>query len=319
MVALCRRFSGAPWFQRAVLALILVNAAAMGLETWPALARAWGSAFAALHAAVQVLFVVEIAVRVAAHGRRPLAFFADGWNVFDFTVVAVSLLPAAGPLATVARLARVLRVARLVSGMPELRLIIGTMLRSIPSMWHVVTLLGLLVYVYGVIGHQLFGEVDPEHWGTLGRAAQTLFVIMTLEGWVEIMRASAAESSWAWVYYGSFIVVAVFVVINLFIAVVINNLEEVRREEDEARSEARPRDEERPELQAIAQRIDELGAAVRALADRKGGVAARELEPVGPGASTPARATAAAAGAPPARGGSRATTSIRPSRGSAER
>lgn len=233
MVEHCRRIANSTSFHRAVMCLILVNAAAMGLETWPSLSRSWGWLLGAINAAVQAIFVAEIAIRVIAHGKRPSGFFSSGWNVFDFAVVAVSLLPVAGSLATVARLARVLRVGRLITGMPELRLIIGTMLRSIPSMGHVVLLLGLLIYVYGVIGCQLFGEVDPQHWATLGRAAETLFVIITLEGWVEIMRASAASTPWAWVYYLSFIVVAVFVVINLFIAVVINNLEKVRQEQSD--------------------------------------------------------------------------------------
>jgi len=170
-------------------------------------------------------------IRIAAYGSRPLAFFRDGWNVFDFGVVGVSLLPVAGPFATVARLARVLRVARVVSGLPELRLIIGTMLRSIPSLGHVILLLGLLMYIYGVLGYYLFGQIDPEHWGSLGSAVRTLFIIITLEGWVEIQKAGGPTTLGIWTFYASFIVVAVFVVINLFIAVVLNNLEKTRRDE----------------------------------------------------------------------------------------
>jgi voltage-gated sodium channel len=241
MAELSRRLVESRWFQHVVLGLIVLNAALMGMETWPELAARHGSSFRVMNGAVQAAFVVELALRLSAHGRRPDRFFRNGWNVFDFTVVALSLLPAAGPFATVARLARILRVGRLVSGMPELRLIIGTMLRSIPSMGHVVTLLALLIYVYGVTGHHLFGEVDPEHWGTLGRAAQTLFFVITLEGWIEIMQASAPATPWALVYYASFIIIAVFVVTNLFIAVVINNLEKVRSEEEPPRGNVRPR------------------------------------------------------------------------------
>src|SRR5688572_2595955 len=138
MTEFCRRLVEHRWFHHAVLALIVVNAVVMGLETWPALAARWAGLFHSLNTVVQAVFVVEIALRLAAHGSRPHRFFTGGWNVFDFVVVALALLPAAGPCATVARLARILRVGRLVSGMPELRLIIGTMLRSIPSMGHVV-------------------------------------------------------------------------------------------------------------------------------------------------------------------------------------
>jgi voltage-gated sodium channel len=266
MVELSRRLSSSEPFQRGVLGLIIVNAMVMGLETWPALTARWGSTFEAVNAVVQALFVIEIALRLTACGRRPQDFFKSGWNTFDFAVVALSLLPAAGPLATIARLARVLRVTRLISGMPDLRLIIGTMLRSIPSMGHVVMLLGLLVYVYGVIGHHMFGQIDPEHWGALDRAAKTLFMIITLEGWIEIMRASEAASPWAWLYYMSFIVIAVFVVTNLFIAVVINNLEKVRAEE--AGDEPSPAGTSDGELRRLSARIEALTAAVESLRER---------------------------------------------------
>lgn len=142
--------------------------------------------------------------------------------------------------------------------MPELRLIIATMLRSIRSMGHVVVLLGILMYIYGVVGHHLFGRVDPEHWGTLGRAAQTLFLVITLEGWIEVMEASEAATPWAWLYYFSFIVVGVFVVINLFIAVVINNLEKAR---DEVQAEVNG-----PAHTAIAVELKALGARMNELA-----------------------------------------------------
>lgn len=262
-----RRVVEGEGFQRAVIALIMINGVAMGLETWAALRVPWGWAFDGANLAVQALFCVELAMRIGAHGRRPLEFFKDGWNVFDFLVVALSLLPAAGPLATVARLARVLRVGRLISGLPELRLIIGTMLRSIPSLGHVGMLLGLLLYIYGVIGHHLFAEVDPEHWGDLGRAVHTLFVVITLEGWVEIMRKGLEATEWAWLYYLTFIVVAVFVVINLFIAVVINNLEKVRGEEA-AEGEAPTPDDTRAELRRLSSRIEEVHEMLRASRSR---------------------------------------------------
>jgi voltage-gated sodium channel len=264
MASWCRRLVDQPQFQRAVLLLIIVNAALMGLETWPALQQRWSATFALANSVVQALFLAEIAVRIAAHGRKPLTFFRSGWNVFDFVVVTLSLLPTAGAFATVARLARVLRVARMVSGLPELRLIIGTMLRSIPSMGNVVLLLGLLIYVYGVIGHHLFAAVDVEHWGSLGRAAHTLFVIITLEGWVEIMQKSAQATSWAWLYYASFIVIAVFVVINLFIAVVINNLEKVRSEEAAADA-ATAKEDVANELRALREQLDNLTKGIREL------------------------------------------------------
>jgi hypothetical protein len=124
-----------------------------------------------------------------------------------------------------------MRVTRLVSVFPELRLIVSTMLRSIPSMGHVIMMLALLLYVYAVLGLYMFREDDPEHWGTLGTALLTLFQMLTLEGWEEIQAAVLDAYPWAWVYFASFVFVAVFVVVNLFIAVVINNLESAKLEQ----------------------------------------------------------------------------------------
>jgi voltage-gated sodium channel len=207
-------------------------------------------------------------VRLLAHWPRLLTFFRDGWNVFDFVVVVASLLPQAGTFAIVARLARLMRVTRLVSLFPELRLIIGTMLRSIPSMGHVIMLLGLLLYVYGILGFHLFHEHDPEHWGTLGAALLTLFQMLTLEGWVEIQDSALKAYPWAWIYFGSFVLVAVFVVVNLFIAVVINNLELVKLEQ---RADADRRSPHHALLQAIEEvreRLEELEGHVRAAPSR---------------------------------------------------
>ncbi|HET7293544.1 MAG TPA: ion transporter [Vicinamibacteria bacterium] len=227
-----RQLADDPRFQNTILVVIVANAALIGLETSPAMWERYGSLFRLANLAIQAVFAAEIAVRLLAHAPRLHRFFHDGWNVFDFTIVALSLLPEAGPVASVARLARLLRALRIVSALPELRLIVATMLRSIPSLANVVVLLGLIVYVYAVLGVHLFGALDPSHWGSLPRAALTLFEILTLEGWVELMDASLAATRWAWVYYVSFVVLAVFVVVNLFIAIVINNLEAVKREQD---------------------------------------------------------------------------------------
>ena len=221
------------------------------------------------HGVVLVLFVAELGVRIAACGFRLGTFLRDGWNLFDFLVVVLSLVPGIGAFTTVARIARVLRVARLVSISPKLRLIIGTMTRSIPSLGHVSMLLALLLYCYAVIGVNLFGAHDPEHWGSLGRALLTLFQILTLEGWVEVQDAAIAGNRWAWIYFASFVIVAVFVVVNLFIAVVLNNLDEIRHEDRQAalaeQERLRPETERGFEqhLAAVRAELDRLEALYR--------------------------------------------------------
>lgn len=229
VISWCRRINAMPQFHNVVLVVIVATAVLMGIETNAALVENNRQFFMTLNAIVQVIFITEIIIRLLAHAPGMHRFFRDGWNVFDFTVVVLSLMPAAGPFAMVARLARLLRVARLLSVIPELRLLVETMLRSIPSMGSIFLLLGLILYIYAVTGVHLFGQTDPENWGNLGAALITLFEVLTLEGWVELMNTGAENKPWAWVFYVSFIVLAVFVVVNLFIAVVINNLEGAKK------------------------------------------------------------------------------------------
>lgn len=232
MVELCRRWAAAPAFQNAILGLIVATAVLMGIETIPGLMQTHGTLFKGINKAIQAAFVFEIVVRLAAHWPRPGRFFRDGWNVFDFVVVALSLMPSAGPMATVARVARLLRVTRLISVHPQLRLLVETMLKSLPGLGAILMLLSMILYVYAILGVHLFREVDPERWGHLGVALLTLFEIVTLEGWVEIMGAAGAAGGPVWLYFVSFIVLAVFLVVNLFIAVVISNLETIHQNEE---------------------------------------------------------------------------------------
>jgi voltage-gated sodium channel len=258
----CRTLARSPRFHDLVIGLIVVNAVVIGLETVPSVMAGAGHWVRAAEEVLGLFFVLEITLRVAAEWPTPLRFLRGGWNVFDAVVVGASLLPQVGSFATVARLARVLRVTRLVSSVPELRLIVATMLRSVRSMGHIALLLGLLLYVYGVLGYHLFSAVDPAHWGSLGAAIGTLFQILTLEGWVEIQARSQAAVPLAWLFYGSFIVVAVFVVINLFIAVVINNLESTR-EDEKRRSDDASGDAVLREAVALRERIESLEALLR--------------------------------------------------------
>ncbi len=231
MVQWCRRVAAHPTFQGAALLVIVLAAIVIGLETSATLATRYAGLFRFLDHAIQALFVAELAIRMIAFWPRLPRFFRDGWNTFDFLIVAASFLPASGAFATVGRLARLARAGRLFSRVPELRLLIETMLRSIPSMAHVLTLLCVLLYIYAVLGVHLLGAGDPARWATLPRAGLTLIGVLTLEGWVEVQAAAMAVTPWAWVYFLSFIVLAVFVGVNLFIAIIIHNLEQIKREE----------------------------------------------------------------------------------------
>ena len=230
LVAWAGRTAGAAWFRHGVTAAIAVNAVVIGLDTSVTLAARFGGAFELASQTFLAIFVVEALIKMAAVWPRLRDYFADGWNLFDFTVIAVSLLPSTGELATLARLARLFRVLRLVSALPELRLIVATLIRSVPGMFNVLALMSIVFYVYGVAGYHLFRDIDPTHWRTLGISLLSLFRIVTLEDWTDIMYAALDHYWWAWVYFVSFVVVGTFVVINLFIAVVINSLDEAKQD-----------------------------------------------------------------------------------------
>lgn len=225
MKEFARRIVEARWFEPAMIGLILFNAVLIGLETSRTFVERYDGWLHLGNDIILAIFIIEVVLKLAAVAPRFGQYFGNGWNLFDFTVVVLSLIPATGEFALVARLVRVLRVLRLVSTVPQLRLIVATLVRSIPSMGHVIVLMSIIFYIYAVTGYHLFHENDAEKWGTLGRALLTLFQIVTLEGWVEVMDTALEAHPWAWVYFISFVLIGTFVMLNLFIAVVINNLE----------------------------------------------------------------------------------------------
>jgi voltage-gated sodium channel len=225
MKAFARSVVESRGFEPAMIALILFNAVLIGLETSKQVVEHYGTLLHLGNDIILVVFIVEAVLKLTAVAPRFRLYFGNGWNLFDFTIVVLSLLPATEEFALVARLIRVLRVLRLVSAVPQLRLIVATLVRSIPGMGHVILLMSIILYIYAVTGFHLFQENDPENWGTLGSALLTLFQLVTLEGWVDVMDAVQDDNPWAWVYFLTFILIGTFVMLNLFIAVVINNLD----------------------------------------------------------------------------------------------
>ena len=217
-------------FEYTIIALILLNGVFLGLGTSPVLAQQYGDLLHLGNQIVLGVFIVEALLKMIALAPRVDMYFRDGWNVFDFLVIVFSLIPATGEFAMVARLARLLRVLRLISAIRELRLIVAALVRSIPSVGHVMLLMSIIVYIYAIIGYQLFHEHDPMHWRSLGISVLTLFNIITLEGWTVVMENAMQLHSWAWIYFVSFVIAGTFVVINLFIAIIINNLDDAKAE-----------------------------------------------------------------------------------------
>lgn len=224
------RIVNAPLFEPCIIGAILLNGMILGMETSPNLVGRFGPLMDFGNHVILGVFILEALVKMTALYPRVGDYFRDGWNVFDFSVIVFSLIPATGEFAMIARLARLLRVVRLISTIPELRLIVSTLVRSIPSMFHVMTLMAIIFYIYAITGYQLFHDHDPTHWRSLGISLLTLFRVVTLEDWTDVMYAAMDFHPWSWVYFVSFVVLGTFVVINLFIAVVINNLDEAKAE-----------------------------------------------------------------------------------------
>ena len=215
-----RRIAAHRAFHGGITGIILLNAAVIGLETSKFLSTSFGPWFEGMHLAVLVIFILEASIKMAAEHPKIQNYFRDGWNVFDFTIVVFCLIPATGQLAMVAR---VLRVMRILSVIPDLRVLVSVLIRSLPSMFNIVLLTLVIFYVYGILGHYLFADVDPTHWRTLGISLLSLFRIVTLEDWTDIMYAALEHYWWAWAFFVSLVLVGTFVVFNLIIAVVIQN------------------------------------------------------------------------------------------------
>ena len=174
-------------FQYTVLGVITAAAVLVGLETSRDLVARYGSLLHRLDQLVLLFFILEAALKMARHGRHWYRYFGDRWNVFDFLIVVACLLPAGGQYAAVLRLARVLRALRLVTAVPKLQLLVNSLLKSITSLGYVGLLLGVLFYVYAVLGVYLFRGNDPVHFQDLSTALLTLFRVVTLEDWTDVM------------------------------------------------------------------------------------------------------------------------------------
>lgn len=226
-----RRFADSVLFNRLSLGMILFSSVLIGVETADSVMAQYGGIFKMLDRFILAWFTIEIFVRMAAYGRKAYLFFKCPWNAFDFLIVAVTLLPAVSPAVAVFRLFRVFRVLRLFSAIPDLQILVGALLKTLPSVGYVGILLFLIVYVYGVLGTHLFKQTDPSHFGNLGLSLLSLFQIITLEGWAEIFRPQFQNHGWiAVLFFLSFIFIGTMILLNLLIGVVLRSMEQVQSE-----------------------------------------------------------------------------------------
>ena len=250
--------------QRTIIVLILLNAITLGLETSPQVMAVAGNLLKLIDKLLLGVFVLEILIKLFTSGLR---FFRNSWNVFDFLVVGIALVPSSGPLTVL----RVLRVLRLISMVPRFRFVVESLLRAIPGILSIAGLLVILFYVAGVMATGLFGERFPQWFGTLGESMYSLFQIMTLESWsMGISRPVMEVYPWAWAYFVPFILIATFTMLNLFIAIIVSTMQSMVEEQkrDEAEQIGQLMHDENRELHADLRAVHAEIRALREALDR---------------------------------------------------
>ena len=262
MSAFCKRISEASWFSYFIFGVIIAAGVVVGLQTYKEFEAEHHMLLSFLDTNNHGDYVLEVMIKIIAEGKTPWRYFLDPWNIFDFTIVAVCLLPIQNnEFVAVLRLARVLRVMKLVSAIPRLQVLVGAVLRSIPSIGYVSLLAILLFYIYGCMGTFIFSENDPVHFRNLQTSMLSLFRALTLEDWTDLMYINMYGSAnygyddatyaalanigiekssiiskespvVASVFFVSFIVTGAMIVLNLFIGVVLNGMEEAKKERE---------------------------------------------------------------------------------------
>ncbi|WP_394219618.1 ion transporter [Halobacillus trueperi] len=238
-------------FSRFILAVILINAVIIGISTDDSIYQSYQSLFIFLDILVLSIFTVEIFLKLVVYRSH---FFKDGWNIFDFVIVFGSLVLYNTHFVGVLRILRVLRVLRTISVVPSLRRLTSALFLAIPAIGSVMILMGIIFYVYAIIGVTFFGDIAPDYFGNVGLSTLTLFQVFTLESWASgVFRPIFAEITWSWAYFVSFIVISAFIILNLIIGEIVNNAQQLSEHAEE----------ESKDMAKIMNDLDELKQMIR--------------------------------------------------------
>ena len=279
VVATLKKIADSAWFTNFVTVVILLAGVVVGIETYPSMSEAYGVPLFWANWSILGIFIIEIIVKMGAHGTKWYRYFTDPWNIFDFVIVVACLLPLeGGSFVAVLRLLRVLRVLKLVTALPKLQILVGALLKSIPSMVYVSVLLGLLFYLYAVTATIFFSENDPVHFKTLQLSMLSLFRTVTLEDWTDLMyinmygcdnygydgnealcTAPNAMPLFASGFFVSFVLSGTMIILNLFIGVIMNGMDEAQAEAEELNKAGREGRE------SLAEQIGELSGQLAAM------------------------------------------------------
>ncbi len=272
------------WFQKAIIVLIVFAAIVIGLETSPGIYNQYSVELKLIDKIIIYAFALEALLKMLQYGSKFYRYFYSGWNIFDFIIVVVCFLPGDYHFAAILRLVRILRVLRIISTVPKLQLLVNALLKSIPSMFYVGILLGIHFYIYATLGVFLWSQNDPSHFKDLPTAVLTLFRIITLEDWTDIMyinmygsdvypfenysQTEAVPSASPVVgafYFVSFVVLGTMIMLNLLIGVIINSMSESQKE---ILSEKLNKDESEDDLELLQKEIEMLESQVAKIKDR---------------------------------------------------
>ena len=271
-------------FNGFIFSLITFSAILIGIETYPDIASKYRDLIVLLDRLIIAFFVIEIGLKIIAMEKKPWQFFKDPWNVFDFLIVAVCLIPTDDThFFAVFRILRVLRILRMITFLPKLRLLIGALLKSIPSMGYVVLLIAILFYLYAIVGVFVFGATDPLHFGDLHHTMVTLFKVLTLEGWTDIMNTHILGTNtqgnlqivsfWPFLYFASFILIGAMIIMNLFIGVIMNSMDESQKELSQELRKINYKDKNDEELfKHLISKLDELRDEIQSLKKTNGNI-----------------------------------------------
>lgn len=281
------------WFQTSIIIVIFLAGILVGIQTYDIQDESVIDVTTTLDELVMAIFIIEIVVKMAAEGHKPLLFFKDAWNVFDFFIVVVGLMPFGGGAVTALRLVRLLRVLKLVRALPKLRILVMGLLRSLSSIAYIGLLLGLLFYLYAVLGVSVFGANDPVLMGTLHIAFLTLFRCATLEDWTDVMYIamegcenygydgiedkctdSQPQGLMGAIYFCSFIILSSMMILNLFIGVITTSMQEAKT----ALTAEMEEEEDLDDDEMMLKRLDQMSEDMEGLAEEMAEFAAQEKE-----------------------------------------
>jgi voltage-gated sodium channel len=289
----CSSLANSDYFNRFIIATILLAGVVVGAQTYTNFAQENAQILSFLDRLILIIFTLEASIKILAQGKNPFNYFKNPWNVFDFFIVAACLLEPflnlGGAFLPVLRLARILRVLRLVTAIPKLQLLVTCLLKSLPSMFYVSILLFLLFYIYGTMAVFLFGENDPIHFQNLQTSILSLFRVVTLEDWTDVMYinmygsdqygytaedltkwnpVSSESPLWAAVFFVSFVLIGTMIVLNLVIGVIMNSMDEsnaemsIKQEIEKRKSNPEP---VRDGLHDLQNRMEELSSELKVI------------------------------------------------------